>query len=165
MRKHCSFRHEVLRKHRKVTPRYREDLGRDGVLRAKIQARRAHGNSKAIARVQVDCRFRRSTITVVVNEEDSQNRRVYIPTERRRKTRTELTSVEIQKRKNIGSEPRRNMNLEGIQSQSVGTPAKQESDTTVGCTVALGMDNTGDNALRANAVEMMEICFSKLVLN
>jgi hypothetical protein len=53
-----------------------------------------------------------------------------------------------------------NMKLQHIQSKSVGTPIKQECGTTVG----LGLDDAGRNDLRANMVEMMAICFSKLVL-
>jgi hypothetical protein len=99
MQKHCSFRHEVLRRNCKVIPRYCEDVGREGDFRAKIQARRAHGNSKTIARVRVDYRFQRPEITIVFNAEGSPNKRVYIPTEPRRNIRTELTSVQTGKRK------------------------------------------------------------------
>jgi hypothetical protein len=99
-------------------------VGREGDLRAKIQARRAHGNSRAIGRVQVDYRFQRPEITIVFNAEGSPDKRVYIQTEPRRNILTELTSVQICKRKNIRSEARKNMQLERIQSKSVGTPIK-----------------------------------------
>jgi hypothetical protein len=177
-----------------VIPRYCEDVERKGDFPAKIQAIRAYGNSKAIARVRVDYRLQRPEITLVFNAEGSPNKRVYISTESRRNIRTEFTSVQTGKRKSIRSEARKNMKLERIQYKSVGTPIKQECETTVGLdirsearknmkleriqsksvgtpikqecgtTVGLVLDNAGRNDLRANMVEMIEICFSKLVL-
>jgi BRCT domain type II-containing protein len=111
-------------------------VGREGDLRAKIQARRAYGNSRAIGRLEVDHRFQRPEIKIVFNAEGSPGKRVYVAKEPRRYIRTKLTSAKICNRKNISSEARMNVKLQRTQSKSVGTPVKQECDTTVGCTVA-----------------------------
>jgi hypothetical protein len=111
-------------------------VGREGDLRAKIQARRAHGNSRAIGRFEVHQRFQRPEIKIVFNAEGSPDKRIYVAKEPRRYIRTKLTSAKICNRNNISSEARMNVKLQRTQSKSVGTPVKHECDTTVGFTVA-----------------------------